>query len=205
MKHLLLLGDSIFDNAAYTGGGPCVIDQLAQTLEPDWRVSLLAQDGATIYDVAAQGSRVPADATALVVSMGGNDALAAAELLYKPVSNVAEALLLLSEPVAEFEANYIDTLMVLHETGCPITLCTIYNGNFQPGAEQAAISTAVRLFNDVIVRIGRFAGCPILELRDVCTDATDYANPIEPSSTGGAKIATAIAGLSHALTARAAT
>jgi hypothetical protein len=33
----------------------------------------------------------------------------------------------------------------------------------------------------------------IIDLRLVCDEPADYANPIEPSSTGGAKIARAIA------------
>jgi len=205
MKHILLLGDSIFDNAAYTEGGPAVIDQLGEALRPDWRVTLLAQDGATISDVAFQVSRIPSDVDALVVSMGGNDALAAADLLYSRVSTVAEALLALAEPLDEFERDYIDTLMVIQEIDCPIALCTIYNGNFQPGNEQTAVSTAVRLFNDVIVRIARVSGCNVIELRDVCADPIDYANPIEPSSIGGAKIATALANLAHTVAARVAT
>ena len=32
----------------------------------------------------------------------------------------------------------------------------------------------------------------VLDLRTVCNSPEDYANPIEPSSTGGAKIAEAI-------------
>jgi hypothetical protein len=32
MKHLVLLGDSIFDNAAYDAGGPAVIDQVQAKL-----------------------------------------------------------------------------------------------------------------------------------------------------------------------------
>jgi hypothetical protein len=34
---------------------------------------------------------------------------------------------------------------------------------------------------------------PAIELRHVCTEPADYANPIEPSVRGGAKIARAIA------------
>jgi hypothetical protein len=33
----------------------------------------------------------------------------------------------------------------------------------------------------------------VIDLRLVCTEASDYANPIEPSGTGGKKIADAIA------------
>ena len=32
-----------------------------------------------------------------------------------------------------------------------------------------------------------------MELRSICTERADYANPIEPSEQGGSKIAAAIA------------
>ena len=32
----------------------------------------------------------------------------------------------------------------------------------------------------------------MIELRAICTEITDFANPIEPSSAGGAKIAQVI-------------
>jgi len=48
-------------------------------------------------------------------------------------------------------------------------------------------------FNDVILRVAFESGLPAIDLRLVCRDPADYANPIEPSSAGGAKIATAIA------------
>ena len=35
----------------------------------------------------------------------------------------------------------------------------------------------------------------LVDLRLVCTEAADYANPIEPSTAGGAKIARAVAAL----------
>jgi hypothetical protein len=44
----------------------------------------------------------------------------------------------------------------------------------------------------VIFRVGREKSLPVLDLRFVCTDPADYANPIEPSSIGGVKIARAI-------------
>jgi hypothetical protein len=51
------------------------------------------------------------------------------------------------------------------------------------------------LFNDVILREAFAAGLPVIDLRLICHEATDYAasSPIEPSVTGGAKIARAIA------------
>ena len=45
MPHIVLLGDSIFDNASYTSGGPDVISQVREILLKDWKATLLAVDG----------------------------------------------------------------------------------------------------------------------------------------------------------------
>jgi hypothetical protein len=51
------------------------------------------------------------------------------------------------------------------------------------------------VFNDVILRVAIEFGIPVIDLRFVCSSPADYANPIEPSSAGGAKIARAIVSL----------
>ena len=47
-SQLVLLGDSIFDNAAYVPGRPAVIDQVRNRLRQGWRATLLARDGSVI-------------------------------------------------------------------------------------------------------------------------------------------------------------
>ena len=42
--HVVLLGDSAFDNKAYVAGGPDVVAQLRARLPPSWRASLGAVD-----------------------------------------------------------------------------------------------------------------------------------------------------------------
>src|SRR5678816_3159912 len=106
MPHLVLLGDSIFDNAAYTNGGPDVVAQLRALLPKDWKASLLAVDGSTTDDVPAQLARLPHDATHIVLSVGGNDALIQLAVLEKPVSLVAEAVGALADIASEFEVRY---------------------------------------------------------------------------------------------------
>ncbi len=81
MKHIVLLGDSIFDNAAYVSGHPDVIRQLRTILPKDWQASLLAVDGSVTADVLTQIPRIPASATHLIVSAGGNDGLSRADIL----------------------------------------------------------------------------------------------------------------------------
>jgi len=73
----------------------------------------------------------------------------------------------------------------------PVLLCTIYNGNL-PSEVAVAAKATVGVFNDKIYQIANSYLLPVLELRQVCTEATDYANPIEPSSVGGKKIAIGI-------------
>jgi hypothetical protein len=48
------------------------------------------------------------------------------------------------------------------------------------------------LFNDRITRAAFSRGLPLIDLRLICNEEGDYANPIEPSVQGGAKIAAAI-------------
>ena len=55
--HVALLGDSIFDNAAYTSGAPDVVTHLRRLLPPGWQATLCAVDGATTTDLDAQLAR----------------------------------------------------------------------------------------------------------------------------------------------------
>jgi hypothetical protein len=48
------------------------------------------------------------------------------------------------------------------------------------------------VFNDAILRVGFEFGLTVIDLRFVCASPEDYANPIESSSKGGAKIARCI-------------
>src|SRR4051812_11712792 len=68
VAHIVLLGDSIFDNASYVPGGPAVVEQLRGKLQRGWRASLLAVDGAVCDSVGSQLRRLPEDATHLFVS-----------------------------------------------------------------------------------------------------------------------------------------
>ncbi len=194
MPHVALLGDSIFDNAPYTAGGASVIDHVRGMLPPDWAADLLAVDGSISADVPEQLKKLTAQHTHLVLSVGGNDALQRADVLEAPVKSSGEALLMLAGAADAFAAIYQPTVDKCLAFGKPVILCTIYNGNFDAPAYQAAARMALCAFNDVIVRTAIARNLRIIELRNVCTVPADFANPIEPSVQGGAKIAKAIAG-----------
>jgi hypothetical protein len=57
-KHLVLLGDSIFDNAAYVPHDEPVVEQVREALEDAWNETLLAVDGHLTLDVATQLERL---------------------------------------------------------------------------------------------------------------------------------------------------
>ena len=193
MPHVILLGDSIFDNAAYTAGGPDVVSQLRKLLPSGWTTTLLAVDGHRTEDVNYQLDKLPNGATHLVLSVGGNDALSHTDLLTRPARSAAEVLTLLAHAAGEFEERYRGLIARLLQADLPLTVCTIYNGSFPDRDFQRIASTALSSFNDAILRVGFERRLTIIDLRLVCDDPADYANPIEPSSIGGAKIARAIA------------
>ena len=191
MPHVVLLGDSIFDNAAYTDGEPDVVHHLRTLLPESWRATLVAVDGATTHSVSAQVSRVPKDATHLVLSIGGNDALGNIDLLSMRVRSSAEALLLFADRLSDFERSYQSALDAVIALRRPLTVCTIYNGALDPETATPA-RIGLMMFNDVILRSAFARSADVIELRTICTEPGDYANPIEPSGAGGLKIAEAI-------------
>jgi len=188
-KHIVLLGDSIFDNKAYVGGGPDVIYQVRAELGENASATLLAVDGDCAGDVAAQLKNLPAGATHLVVSVGGNDALGQAGILREGAHSVAEAVERLAQVSERFENAYREMLQAVIAHNLPAAVCTIYYPRFSSSIEQRLTSTALTHFNDVILRNAFAAAIPVLDLRLICSADADYANEIEPSSAGGAKIA----------------
>jgi len=193
MPHVVLLGDSIFDNGAYTSGGPDVVTQLREVLPAGWRATLGAVDGATTDDFAAQIDALPDDTTHVVVSLGGNDALGHVDLLDRRVHSSAEVLTGLAGAAERFEKRYRRAIDGVLEYRLSTTVCTIYNGNFPDADFQRLASTALSVFNDAILRVAFEHRIDVIDLRLVCSEPQDYANPIEPSSHGGAKIADVIA------------
>ena len=189
----MLLGDSIFDNAAYVAvGAPEVVRQVRQRLPHNSRATPAAIDGSTTKDVSDQPRDLPADATHLVVSASGNDALHNSDFLTAHVRSTAEALLGLADIAKQFERGYLAMLAEVFRRGLPTAICTVYYPRF-PEVDLQRIAVAVlSAFNDCIIRAAFAHGLSLIDLRLICTEEGDYANPIEPSARGSEKIARAI-------------
>jgi hypothetical protein len=170
-----------------------VITQLQGALPTNWGATLMAVDGAVTADVKRQLSRLPQSATHLVISAGGNDALGHIGILDSAASSSAEVLDELARIQADFDTRYGSMLSEVLQHKLPTTLCTIYRGALpEPGMQRRA-GVALGVFNEVILEHAFRNGCDVIDLRAVCDDPRDYANPIEPSERGGEKIARAIA------------
>ena len=192
MNHIVLLGDSIFDNAAYVNGGSDIIEHLRAILPHDWQATLLAVDGSVTTDVIRQIPKIPASATHLIVSVGGNDGLSRADILQRKARSVGDAVDQLAALRAEFHQNYRRMLTALLALKLPLALCTVYDPRFPDPLTQRLTTTALNIFNDCILREAITHGLPVLDLRLICTEAEDYANEIEPGVPGGRKIAAGI-------------
>lgn len=104
-RHVVLLGDSIFDNAPYVAKGCEVDSQLQALLGDGHRVILLARDGDVLADVKKQVSRLqdmPVQSTNLVMNCGGNDVLGLVGYMQSGVKSVIEAAELLASWQAKF-------------------------------------------------------------------------------------------------------
>ena len=77
--HIVLLGDSIFDNAKYVPDGLPVIEHLRQIIPPNWQATLLAVDGDATPDVFGQTKRIQKRQRTLLSASAATMPLAALE------------------------------------------------------------------------------------------------------------------------------
>lgn len=187
MTHIILAGDSIFDNAGYVKTGEAVIDHINAMVVSEQKATLLAVDGDVTLDLHKPFEKLPADASHLFISCGGNDALRVAKVLNEPVASVGEAMEIFTERMTSFQSQYRGMLTEAKKRVSRVCVCTVHDT--VPGIEPRAL-TALGLFNEMILREAFIMGLPVIDLRLTCNDERDYSSisPIEPSEQGGAKI-----------------
>jgi lysophospholipase L1-like esterase len=191
---IFLLGDSIIDNGEYVRSGEPDVARQLEILLPHHTVVKRAVDGATSADVLASQITEVERAEHIILSAGGNDALEHIDLLDRAVSKRARDVLVRLWFIREgFRRSYAALLDRLAVTRRPVLVFTVYNPCFQghgfDAAYQRAAESAVSIIDDVIQQDARRRSFEILELRTLLDDRADYANPIEPSAIGGAKLA----------------
>jgi len=105
-NHIVLCGDSIFDNGSYVRGEPDVAEQVREQL-PDSKVTLLAIDGNETKDVKDQLNNLPDDATHIFISIGGNDGINRMDVFDQGVKTIGDAMSPLYKMRHKFENSSI--------------------------------------------------------------------------------------------------
>jgi lysophospholipase L1-like esterase len=203
MPTVLVCGDSTLDNAPYVApDGRALRDHLVGLLAGSWTVDFRALDGAVVADVAgaqlaARRRGGPFDA--LVVSVGGNDALASAGLVEAPERRtLLETGLLLGELQARFRNDYRAMLAAVRPLAPRLLVLVVYRGCFalDPGTPEeraVASNTLLSIYTDVMAEEARTVEADVLDLRTIFKGPELYANPIEPNDAGGEAVARRIA------------
>jgi len=206
MKHIVLLGDSIFDNRSYVGSDELDVPSQLKTLSNnDFKVTNLAVDGHVTSHVIHQLNNLPSDASHLFLSVGGNDGLGHLSIFQKKVSTIGEALKNMYLIGKTFKKTYSAMLDSVLTHKLPLSVCNIYYPKFfsqslkrvesyipqTVDAEmlQQMAMAAETIFNDIIMYEAFKRYLPLIDLRLLFNEDKDFANPIEPSSIGGMKIA----------------
>ena len=131
MKHIVLLGDSIFDNITYVGSNEQdVPNQLKTLLNDDCKVTNLAIDGDVTRDVVDQLNKLPSDATHLFLSIGGNDGLGQLSILNESVRTVGDALRKMYVIGENFKKTYSEMIDRVLKYKLPTAVCNIYYPKF---------------------------------------------------------------------------
>jgi len=195
VQKLCIYGDSIIENSSYVADAePDVTAQIKELL-PDLEVKSYAVDGARCDDIINQIRNFPPHADDLILlTGGGNDAMDTAWILEDDTERTFPEVLKLLVNIKElFRKKYQPIANALQ--GRRVLAATIYDPNLDDPINEGLLKPAIGLltaYNDVIQQEANSRGFSVLELRNLFTDATDFANPIEPSMKGGAKIAQAV-------------
>ena len=210
MRHIVLLGDSIFDNISYVDPGEQDVPKQLRALVRggDCKVTNLAVDGHVTRHIVTQLNNLPSDATHLFLSVGGNDGLGHLSIFNDNIDTIGDALqkmYLIGEDFKKAYSAMLDSVL-MHKL--PTAVCNIYYPRFFSSSLDRVISylpmmmdgeklqqmtmAAETIFNDIIMFEVFKRKLPLIDLRVLCNDDQDFANPIEPSCIGGMKIAKTI-------------
>jgi lysophospholipase L1-like esterase len=176
---IVLLGDSVFNNAAFVGEGKAVFEQLNELT--NGKVVSLAEDGATISELYLQLDSISDDLnrrdTAVIISAGGNDILA------KKIKS----------DDAKLEALFRRWMDFLKALRVKLGSANIYVVNiyFPSNSKYKSYKLSIEKWNAMLSEnssvIGETYG--IIDVNSVMTSAADFVYDIEPSELGSAKIA----------------
>lgn len=177
---VILLGDSVLNNANYVQSGDSVYDKLKQKLS---NVLNLAKDGATIVDLYSQLDKISVDlnkqSTYVFVSAGGND------ILNKNIKNTNDI-----KQLFDTYFNFIKALKA-KMNNVSINVLNLYvPSNPRYNDYRQSIEQWNKLISDNSDNIGLTYN--VLDIYSLMNSPDDFVYDIEPSDTASAKIANLI-------------
>ena len=177
-KTIILLGDSVFNNNTYVEKGKAVNELLEKNADENTTIICLARNESTINTIYQQLSDVNIDLndklTTVFLSLGGNDIMNMRE---KNVDDIFEKY---------------NTLTKAITTKLPNVKLVLLNVYYPPN--KANYNSRIDKWNTMIdlQYKNNDKNIHILNLANLLTDPSDFVFDIEPSSTGGEKIANKI-------------
>lgn len=181
-KTYILLGDSIIKNNSYVKNGKAVEDILNE--KTNGNIRCYAKDDSTIVDVYNQLDSIPKNmnkqTTSIFLSVGGNNILqnyADKDISVKdirildPIFNAYKIL------VKSIQTKMNDSKLVLLDIYYPTN---IKFSQYKPVLEE---------WNKLISDFASTNNLPLIKISNILIEATDFTLNIEPSESGGEKIA----------------
>ena len=188
IRHLVLLGDALHN--VDLGDGEIESALMPRPRNP-WKITVLQ---ALRAQQRGHMREIPEDASHVVIGIEGAWAIEASGLLQGSAHTISEALETLTTAADAFESILDGMIAAAQETGLPTLLCTLVPARYAKPAQQRAVTTALAIFNDRVLRRAIAAKLSVVDLRVVCNEDTDYASATLLSRAGVRKAANVIRG-----------
>merc|ERR1740123_187707 len=78
--------------------------------------------------------------------------------------------------------------MIKRISKCHVACCTVYRPNFEHLFFKSLASFSLGIHNSRLTQIAEDLGCSILDIASILEGKEDFANPLELSTRGGAKV-----------------
>ena len=176
-NNIVLIGDSMLNNFNYVQTS---IPELLKLKTQN--VFNFAVDGSTIADCYTQLDKIPNALntinTYVFISAGGNNILNARGQMDNAAIN-------------KLFTTYV-TLIQSVKTKLPNVKINVLNLYLPTNPQYQSYSTSIQLWNTLIQNRSEAFSVGIIDTNKLLTQSTDFIYDVEPSETGGAKIANAI-------------
>jgi hypothetical protein len=181
-KSYILLGDSIIKNNSYVKNGKGIDDILIE--KTNGNSHCYAKDESTIVDIYSQLDFIPVDlnkkSTTIFLSVGGNDILN--NYVDKDI-NVKDIKVL--DPIFNAYKKLFKSIQTKMDES-KIILIDIY---YPTNIKLAQYKPILEEWNKLITDFASTNNLQVINISSILTDSTDFTLNIEPSETGGQKIA----------------